>query len=259
MPRNSIAYNRHTRILDLLSAKGAVHVQELSESLGVSPVTIRRDLDFLNDKGYLARTHGGATLAASLVEAPREERFVEKDVVNVVEKKRIAEKAAELIKDDEILFMNSGSTVLFFLAALRKKRLRVITNNAAALRCDHDPLVELVILGGLYREQSQSFVGEFALNAIHNIYSTTTILGTNGINIERGLTTSVSQECSINQSMIENTHGSVIVLADYSKMDKISNFVSSPLSTVNVVVTDSRCPEDYRKRLQDAGVRVVVA
>lgn len=259
MTRKSIAYNRHTRILDILNKKGIVHVDELSESLNVSPVTVRRDLDFLNEKGYLVRTHGGASIATSSNDALHEDKFVEKDVINIVEKKRIADKAAELISDDEILFMNSGSTVLFFLSALRKKRIRVITNNAAAMRYEHDPLIELIILGGMYREQSQSFVGEFALNAIHNIYSTTTILGTNGINIERGLTTSVYQECTINQAMIENTHGSVIVLADFSKMDKVSNFVSSPLSSVDLVVTDSRCPEVYKKRLEDAGIKVVVA
>jgi DeoR family fructose operon transcriptional repressor len=258
MAGNSIAYNRHTRILDILNQKGTVRVDELSEALDISLVTVRRDLDLLNQKGYLLRTHGGAALLTPPSEALQERRFAEKDVVNIVEKKRIAEKAGELVNDDEILFMNSGSTVLFFMRALRK-RIRLITNNAAALTGERNPQIELMMLGGAYREQSRSLVGELALNAIHDIYSSRTFLGTNGLSIERGLTTSVFQECGINQAMIENTQGEVIVLADYSKMDKVSNFVSAPLSSVDVVVTDSRCPVEFRKRLEDAGIRVIVA
>jgi DeoR family fructose operon transcriptional repressor len=193
------------------------------------------------------------------IDAMPEKKLIEKDVINIEEKKRIAEKASSLIDDEEILFMNSGSTILCFLRAIHGKRVKVITNNAAAITSERDPLIELMILGGEYREQSQSLVGEFALTTIRNIYSSHTILGTNGLSLEQGLTTSVYQECSINQAMIENTHGKVIVLADYSKMGKVSNFVSSPLSLIDIVVTDSNCPDDFRRRLEGQGIQVIIA
>jgi DeoR family fructose operon transcriptional repressor len=258
MATGSIAHNRHLRILDLLKSRGAVNVDELSDDLGVSTVTIRRDLDILDQKGFLTRTHGGASALRTLSEGLPERRFHEKDILNVVEKRSIAERAVELIDENEIVFMNAGSTVLFFLRALRKKT-RIITNNAAAIECQRDRHVELMILGGEYREQSRSLVGEIPLNIIRDIFSNHTVLGTNGLDLEKGLTTSVYQECSINQAMIKNTHGKVIVLADSTKMGRVSNFVSSPLDHVDIVVTDSACPKEYRAGLEKLGIDVVIA
>lgn len=258
MSVNSIAYNRHLTILDKLQEQGRVRVDELAGLLDVSAVTIRRDLDYLNEHGFLVRTHGGATAIKYRQTLQKEPGFSEKGVVNVQEKERIAERAVELIEPNDIVFLNSGSTALFFLKALRDKRVRVITNNAAAIEVELDLMVELLVLGGEYRERSRSFVGEFALNALRNIYSTHTILGTNGISIEQGLTTTVYQECNINQAMIENTHGSVIVLADHTKIQRVSNFVSAPIDAVDVLITDDQCPEEFADALRHRGTEVII-
>ena len=246
------------RIMELLKARGMVSVDELSLDLDVSAVTIRRDLEALDNKGLLTRTHGGATVLRTLSQALPERRFHEKDVLNVIEKRRIAEKAMDLIKEDEIIFMNSGSTVLFFLRALNK-RVRIITNNAAALECERDSRVELMLLGGEYREQSRSLVGEIAQNIIHDIFSSHTVLGTNGLDLDKGLTTSAYQESSINRAMIRNTHGKVIVLADSSKLGHVSNFVSASLDSIDVVITDNACPQDILKGLEAQGIEVILA
>jgi DeoR family fructose operon transcriptional repressor len=259
MASNAAVYRRRMLILEAVARKGAVSVEELALSLEVSPITIRRDLDHLHEEGSLVRKHGGAASASYGSDGQPEEMLSEKDVLHSDEKGRIAARAVSLVEDDEILFMNSGSTTLTFLRALRAKRVKVITNNAAAITAERGPGIELMILGGEYREQSQSLVGEFALNAIHNIFADHTLLGTNGISLEKGLTTSVYQECSVNQAMIEHTRGKVIVLADSSKMGKVGNFVSSPLSRVHVVVTDSGCPEQFRQGLEELGITVLIA
>ena len=255
----TITYNRHLRILDLLKEKGEVKVEFLADDLGVSAVTIRRDLDQLDQRGFLVRRHGGAIPLREKSGGVPEKGFIEKDSTYVLEKKRIAEKAAELISDSEILFMNSGSTVLFFLRALRNKKVRIITNNAAAIGCEKDSEVELMFLGGEYREQSKSFVGEIPLSIIKDINSSHTILGTNGLDLERGLTTSVFQESSINQAMVENTNGKVIVLADSSKLQRISNFLSIKLDKIDILVTDDKCPEDFRLALIERDIQVIIA
>jgi DeoR family fructose operon transcriptional repressor len=259
MAGSSIVNERRVRILGLLNEKKSVRVEELGEALGISLATVRRDLEYLNGKRLIVRRHGGAVPVASNSDLTPEKKLTEKDVINIEEKKAIARKAADLIQGNDILFMNAGSTVLFFLKELRGRRIKIITNNAAAISCEHDPLVELMILGGEYREQSQSLVGEFALTTIKNIYSTYTILGTNGVSLEQGLTTSVYQECAVNQAMINNTHEKVIVLADYSKIGKVSNFVSSPLSTVDILVTDDKCPASFIRSLEELGIQVLVA
>jgi DeoR/GlpR family transcriptional regulator of sugar metabolism len=259
MASGSIVYDRQMRILDILKDRGGARVEELSEELSVSQITVRRDLDFLFRKGFIVRRHGGAAPLSPQSDILPERKLIDKGITNIAEKKRIAERAVQLVRDEDILFMNSGSTTLFFLRALVRKKLKIITNNAAMIGAERDPLIELMILGGEYRDQSQSLVGEFALNTIKDIYASNTILGTNGLSLERGLTTSVYQECSINQAMIRNTHGKVIVLADFSKMGKVSNFVSSPLSCVHIVVTDDKCPEEFKRRLEEFGIEVIVA
>jgi len=258
MASNAAVYRRRLQILESVRSRGMATVEELSESLGVSPVTIRRDLDHLSREGSLQRKHGGAMPVGEEGSVP-EKMLSEKDVLNIEAKNRIASAAVELLGDDEIIFMNSGSTTLCFLRALAGRRVKVITNNVASLGVAHSPGVELMILGGEYRDQSQSLVGEFALSAIQNIWSDHTFLGTNGLSLERGLTTSVYQECSVNQAMIDHTHGRVVVLADSSKMGKVANFVSSPISNVDIVVTDLECPDSFRTELEARGVQVILA
>ena len=259
MSVRAIAYNRHIHILDLLRDQGSVRVEDLSLDLGVSDVTIRRDLDYLNEKGLLLRTHGGANTVPARKEVLAESGFSEKGTVNVAEKQRIGERCAELIKPNEIIFLNSGSTALFLLQAITERHVRVITNNAAAIQCTIEPSVEVMYLGGEYREQSRSFVGEFALNTIRDIYSHHSVLGTNGISIDRGITTTVYQECAINQAMIENTQGKVIVIADHTKLGRVSNFVSAPLSAIDILITDTQCPAEFRSELESRGIAVILA
>lgn len=255
---SGIAANRHRRILSTLKETDTVRVDELSRLLDVSAVTVRRDLDTLDARGLLIRTHGGARKLHTPIASEPERSFFEKGIVNTEEKKRIAVLAAGLIGEDEILFLNSGTTALFFLEALQH-RVRVVTNNATSIVCRRDASVGLLVLGGEYREQSRSFVGDFALNAIRGVHSSTTVLGTNGLSLEKGLTTSVLAECGVNQSMIENTQGKVIVLADFSKIEHVSNFVSAPLDDIDVVVTDDKTPRPVIEELRSHEIEVLIA
>ncbi len=188
-----------------------------------------------------------------------ERNFSEKGITHTNEKQKIAEKAASLIGDDEIIYINSGSTVLYFIQALKNKHIKIITNNAGAIGCKKNKDVELVLLGGEYREQSQSFVGIITIENIQKINSSHTILGINGLSIDRGLTTSVLQECSVNQAMINNTNGKVIVLADHSKIGRISNFVTASLDMIDILVTDLETPAQMIKDIESKGIEVIIA
>jgi len=258
MANNSIANNRHMQILDFLGSRGNITVDQLSELLHVSKVTIRRDLDFLNNKHLLVRTHGGASILPHQDIKLGDEDYEKKDIKNVQEKRRIALKCASIIQEHDILFINSGTTTHFLLQAFTNKHVKVITNNAAALESTIDNKLELLLLGGQYLKHPKSFVGEFAIKTLMDMYSTHTILGTNGISLEKGLTTTVYQECSINQAMIKNTHGKVIVLADSSKLGRISNFVSAPLESVDMLITDDKCPLSFKHSLEQLGIVVII-
>ncbi len=253
---STIIANRHIRILNLLKSQGKVEVDNLSSVLDVSPVTIRRDLDFLGKKGHLLRTHGGAaSLNTSLTLLP-EQDFFTKEISCVQEKKRIAEKAAELVGDDSIVFLNSGTTTLFFLNALREKHVRVMTNNAAAITSQKDSNIEFFLIGGEYRRQSRAFVGDIALKALDGVYSDYTFLGTHGISLEQGLVSTAFPERSMNQAMIDHTRGKVVVLADHTKVGISSNFITASLTSVDIVITDTDCPSTFVESLRERGLTV---
>ena len=236
-----------------------MRVDELSARLTVSQGTIRRDLSNLSQKGFLERKHGGAAIPSQPLNFLPERNFMEKGLINKEQKRDIAKKALELLQDNEIVFLNSGSTILHFLEAMRNRRLRVFTNNAWAVSCKKGPELELMILGGEYREQSRSFVGGMTLEVISSIHSNITFLGTNGISLEKGLSTAVHQECSVNQAMVRNTNGKVVVLADTSKIGKVSNFISISLDEIDILITDLGAPPEIVDALRRKGIEVILA
>ncbi len=256
MPSGLIPADRQKRIYDLLREQGVVKVNEISKLLGVSELTIRRDLDVLEKKEILERTHGGAIYNQRM---PVEPLYEQKHRLHKEEKKAIGRYAAELIEDGDTILINSGSTTLEVINNLRNKSVRIITSNLGAIYKSVESKFELIMLGGLFRSQSNSLVGEFAQILLKRVYGAKTIIGVDGFSIKYGLTTPVLEEAGIANKMIESTLGMVIVVADYSKLGVVSNFVSAPINKVNVLVTDDKIDDEYRNSLEEIGIRVVVA
>jgi len=251
-----IAKNRQNWIINQLKNKGSVTVVDLSNELNVSPITIRRDLDRLNERGVLERTHGGAVLNRNI---QIEHTFNEKNTMNILEKELIGKAAASLLKDGDTLLANSGSTILEVLKHIKDKHVRVITNNTVSTSIPLDPKVELILLGGEYRDSSHSLVGEFAKMILSQIYSSITMLGVNGIDVDSGITTSVYHETSINKAMIERSKGSVIVVADSTKIGIVSNFLTAPVSSLTTLVVDEGISEEEKQKFIQHGIEVIIA
>ena len=224
----------------------------------VSPLTIRRDLAHLESINLISRYHGGASRLSSQTLTSFGDSFQNKIDQQAAEKKRIGRKAAEFISDRDIIFMNSGTTVLQFLSALTARRITVVTNNAAATQCDLDENISLLMLGGEFHSQLCSFSGELTIQNIDEIYSSVTILGVNALDFDRGIMTNYFQECGVNNAMISHCRGKVIILADHTKIGKLSHFVSSPLSKIDIVITDNACPPAYVNELESRGIQVEV-
>lgn len=251
----AVANYRHKKILELLYQKGAVAAEELAGEFGVSKITIRRDLDALAASKLLERTRGGAIVVSN----PQfEALFVEKDSIAKREKRLIGKYAASLAKEQDTIFLNAGSTTLEVLRHLGEKKVKVVTNNAAALSLDLDPNVELIMLGGEYRPQSKSLFGDLTLAGIKHIFSSLTILGINGISIKKGFTSSVYQETTVNAAMIENSSSRIVVVADHTKMNTVSSFLTCPLSRIDLIVTDWMSPPSFLDELREAGLKVAV-
>jgi len=245
---------RHKKILEMLYQRQSVSADELATEFGVSKITIRRDLDALANDKFLERTRGGAVSVSGL---RLEEFFEEKDHSAKREKGLIGRYVASLISENETVFVNAGSTTLEVIRHLLGKKVRVVTNNAACLSLDIDPLQELILLGGDYRIHSKSLVGDLTIAGLHNIFSSITVLGINGVSIKKGCTSAVNQETSVNKAMIENSSGKVIVVADHTKMNCVSSFLTCPLSKIDMIVTDWMTPVAFCEELEELGLCVV--
>jgi len=253
-PAMTITNYRHKKILELLYKRESVSADELSGEFGVSKITIRRDLDALAGHKLLERTRGGAISVSS----PRlEEFFEEKDHTAKKEKSLIGRHVASLIAENETVFVNAGSTTLEVIRHLAGRKLRIVTNNAACLSPDPDPRMELIMLGGEYRAQSRSLMGDLTIAGLKTIFSSVTVLGINGVSIKKGFTTAVHQETSVNRAMIENSSGKVIVVADHTKLNRVSSFLTCPLGQIDLLVTDWSAPPLFCQELEDSGLNVV--
>lgn len=249
---------RENQIVEYVNERGIATVKELSDHFSVSEITIRRDLERLNEKRAVVRFHGGAKKRMDLDTSLTEVEFKNKSIKMLEEKKRIGKRASEFIESDDTVFMNSGTTVLQCLQYIDKKDVTIVTNNTAILDAPVNPGISVLLLGGAYSSKTRSVVGEIATENLMGIYSTCTILGVNALDINEGMTTSIYQESFINNAMINHTKGKVILLADSSKIGKVSSYVSSPISKINVIITDDKCPEHYVNAFRQQGVTVIV-
>ena len=208
---------RHSIILELLREFGKVDVADLSSKLKVSAVTIRKDLDLLEEKKLLYRTHGGAILADPYI-ATR--KVSEKEKLRPEVKRRIGLKAVELLSPQDALIIASGTTVQAFARCIENMKLTVITSAMnVAMELLDKPDIEIIQLGGIIRHSSASAVSEYAIRMLDNFSCSKLFLGVDGIDPEYGLSTTHIQEACLNQAMIAAAT-KTIVLADSSKFGR---------------------------------------
>jgi len=251
-----IPAERRNRIIELLQRQGSVRVSDLSNLLNVSEITIRRDLDFLEQEGFLERTHGGAILSRRMRVEPL---YTQKYKIHLEEKRKIGAKAATLVDPGETIFINSGSTTLQIFRHLAGKNVRVITSNVGAPAECQGLDVDLVLIGGAYRERSHSLVGPLAMLSLRQVYASKCFIGVDGISIKYGLTTPIFEEAEVARTMIERTRGKVVVVADHSKLGMVADCVIAPIDAVDILVVDAGADEEYQRELENAGVQIVIA
>jgi len=245
---------RHQYIIAKLKEQGFVNVNELSDQLNVSMVTIRKDLRLLEERNLLHRTHGSASLTDPLIS---DRNIHEKEKIRVEQKQRIAKAAMQYVKPNDSIIIGSGSTLLEFARnALLIKPLTVITaslNVAQVVNTNSE--IEVHQLGGVIRKSSNSAIGPFAERMMEGLSCHTLFLGIDGIDPEYGLTTTNALEASLNQCMIKSAQ-KVVVLADSTKFGKRGFGKICDLSYVDTIITDNEAPLQIVKKIQVLGVEV---
>lgn len=173
-------------------------------------------------------------------------------------KKRIADAAIELIEDGETLLINGGSTTRLFAAQLRRRNITVVTNNLSVPgTLPAEVARDVYILGGHYKEDAQVTIGPVVASGVP-ISVDTAIIGVGGITTREGLTTTVLEEASMIASMIAVARRT-IVLADASKLGKCSFAQIGPLSSMQILISDSAPDQELTKALPEAGVQLILA
>jgi len=253
--REMFPAERQGRILEMLAEQRGVRVSALSDLLGVSEMTIRRDLERLETEGLLSRTHGGAILKQHLVEEPR---YVTNVRTHAQEKQRIAQATAAMIKPGETVFLGSGTTATQVLSHVDPElQARIITHNLGAVSSAQGKALDVILLGGLYRPRSNTLEGALSIEVLSGFHASRFILGADGVSLEEGVTTASVGIAGVERAMIRQTRGEVIVLADGSKIGVVGDFVICTLDDVQVAVVDDGVDADVRDEMLRRGLRVV--
>lgn len=247
---------RHQHIMDSLKKKGIVQVLDLCQELDVSSVTIRKDLQFLEDKNQLFRTHGGATLSNPYI---GDRPVVEKVRMQSTEKEKIGQYAASLIEPNDCILIASGTTVFYFAKNIQPKgNVTVITAALnVAMEIAHHPGIEVIQLGGIMRKTSSSVTGIYAEKILEDFSCSKLFLGVDGIDLEFGLTTTNMMEAQLNRKMIAASR-KTIVLADSSKFGKRGFGKICGLDDIEQIITDSNISPHIVEQIQATGIEVTI-
>lgn len=249
---------RREQIIQRLRQQGSVQVNDLSTLFGVSTVTIRNDLAFLEKQGIAVRAYGGALICDSN-NSGIEPSVEDKSSLNTALKRSIARAAVELIKPGHRVILDSGTTT-YEIARLMRNHTDVIamTNgmNVANALLEAEG-VELLMTGGHLRRQSLSFYGDQAEQSLQNYHFDMLFLGVDSIDLERGISTHNEDEARLNRRMCEVAER-IVVVTDSSKFDHSSLHKIVDTQRIDMIIVDEGIPVESLEGLRKSGIDVIV-
>ena len=245
---------RQEQILGYIAEQRRVTVAQLCAKFSISEATARRDLDLLSKQGKIQRVHGGAIIARSpLPEQPVLQRLVEQ----ADEKKRIGRAVAQLIHDNETVYLGTGTTVVEVARNLaERKNLTVITNSLLVINTLVDlPDITLIGLGGVFRRSELSFIGHIAQQSLSEVRADKVVISVGAVDAEQGLTNHYLPETMTDRAILQIGR-QVIVAVDHNKCGRVSAAFLAPLTAVHTLVTDSQTPAEFVDAVRAQGIAV---
>lgn len=252
-----LSIERQTKIMQLLKQNTSVRVAELKEIFGVSEMTVRRDLEKLEQHGFVVRTHGGASINSNssfdITFNKRNERYI-------AEKEAIGQAAAAMVEDGDSIILDAGTTTTTMARYLvNKKSLIVLTNSlTVAQELIHRQGITVILTGGQLRDDTLSLVGSLAEDNLRRFNVDKAFLGTSGLSVDQGLTNDNMYEAEVKRAMI-NIAQKPIVLADNSKFGRIAFNKFSSLTALKMLITDQGAPKEMVQQIKELGIEVLLA
>jgi DeoR family transcriptional regulator of aga operon len=247
---------RRQHVLATIRREGRALVSELSDSLGISRITIRKDLDHLEAQGLIQRTHGGALTPQGGTSLDRS--IAEKQQVHLAEKQKIAAAAVKMVENGQCVLLDSGTTTTAIARALRDRSgLTVITNavNIASELAGSD--FDVILTGGTLRRNSSSLVGPLAEDMLREMRADILFLGVDGFDSTFGITTPNLLESRVNRAMIQAS-SKVVAVCDSSKFRHRSLALIAPPTAIHTVITDNKIDPADLEALRALGVEVIL-
>lgn len=251
--------NRKRReiIVDLVREHGEASVEDLAERFDASRETIRRDLAQLSDRGLVKKVHGGAVRPTLNIEGEFDKRMNE----NVSAKRAVASAAMRMLEPGDTMFIDTGSTTVFFAEQLAQVGgFTVATNSAvvAATLAGSDKRSRAFLLGGEFNADDRQTVGEMTLSHIRSFRARTAVLTVGAIHATAGVMDFNIEEAQVARAMIDQAER-VIVLVESSKFDRTAMFTVCDLAEIDILVCDAPPPEHLARAMRDAGIELVTA
>lgn len=240
--------NRRERILNILSTVPSISIQELSQRLNVSEMTVRRDCSKLSQMGRLKQKKG----IVSFISPETASHSNSRERI----KRSLGEEAVKSIGNNEIVFVNSSTTALYAIPPLLKKNVSIVTNNGNAAQFLSEHNVASLILSGGNVNKRDIMSGDIAQRSFSSMRSDWSIIGCAGISVEHGITTPVIEEANINRTIIRNSRH-LIVVADYSKFGNFSNFTIGQVDDIDILITDPFVSAKTLAAFRKKGINII--
>ncbi|MCD4720260.1 MAG: DeoR family transcriptional regulator [Desulfobacula sp.] len=247
--------NRHENIISLISKNGFATVEEMAKLYNVTPQTIRRDINYLDQEGYVSRYHGGAGPSSSTENvAYRHRRELLPE-----EKKKIAKNVAALIPDKSSLFINIGTTTEYVANALyHHRKLKIITNNlnvAAIMSRKED--FQVIVAGGIVRSKDGGITGESAVKCIKQFKVDIGIIGISGIDLDGTLLDFDFREVHVARTIIKNSR-KIFLVADHSKFGRNAMVKLGNIREIDTLITDKKPPKQLMEAILQYDINLMV-
>ncbi|KHD85270.1 DeoR/GlpR transcriptional regulator [Bacillus ginsengihumi] len=254
------ADQRRNKILEIVTEKGTVTVNELTSLLNISAATIRSDLNQMEKQGLLNRTHGGAMIKEEDSEL-LDKRYEEREKKFRVEKQRIGSNALKYIQEGQCILLDASTTCFELARYLRdvKIRLTVVTSGiATAVMLKENPYLTVIIIGGIVRNSSNSVEGMLGEELLQKINVDILFTSAYAFNIKDGLTDFSYYEVELKRKMV-SVASKVIALLDHSKMDKSSIATFARPDEIDLLITDKEAPEEITDYFVNHGIALEIA
>lgn len=260
-------FERRNKIVEMVNATGSQLVNDISSQLGVTEVTVRSDLRFLEERGLLARFHGGAARVGNVADHSVSATTADAQEVSLLDryelaadpKRRIAIEAAKLVNEGDTIILDSGSTTKLLADELADmKNITVITNSLpAASVLASNTNITLVVCGGTLRHKTVSLHGGMAEYVLRDVSADLMFVGADGLDCDNGITT-FNEGYAISAAMAAVAQ-KVVVVTDSTKFSRKGFNIVLPLEKIDVIITDRDAPDALVTRLKSQNKQVILA